>query len=73
MSAIGTAAREVWGLFVEDASFSIAIGACLAVAMLVLPSTTVPLSWRGPLLVVGLAAVLVENVWRSARAARTRP
>lgn len=67
MSALGTALREVWGLFVEDASFTVGILGCVALAMFALPHLQLA-AWRGPLLFMALAVVLLENVRRSARA-----
>ncbi len=66
MNAITTAIREVWGLFVEDASFTIGILICLALAIFVFPHLVPGAVWRGPLLFVILALVLFENVRRSA-------
>lgn len=67
MNAFITAVREVWGLFVEDASFTFGMIVCLAVAGFVLPHVAIAPGWRGPVLFVMLAAVLIENVVRSAR------
>ncbi|MDQ6924837.1 MAG: hypothetical protein M3154_01190 [Candidatus Eremiobacteraeota bacterium] len=67
MNALATAIREVWGLFVEDASLTIGILACLALAVFVLPRVIHGADWRGPVLFVTLAVVLLENVYRSAR------
>ena len=69
MSTIVSVARELWGLFVEDASFTLGILASLAVAAFLLPAMQVPATWRGGALVTMLALVLVENVLRSAKAA----
>lgn len=67
MKAIGTALRELWGLFVEDGSFTVGILACLALAIAVLPRVVASAYWRGPLLFATLALMLFENVRRSAR------
>ena len=67
MSALTRAAREVWGLFVEDGSFTIGIVTCVALAIVLLPRVALPSPWRGPLLFAALAVVLLENVSRSAR------
>ena len=66
MSAFTSAIGELWGLFVEDASFSIAIVACLVFGWLVIPAFAVPAPWRGIVLFVLLAGALIENVWRTA-------
>lgn len=67
MNAITTALRELWGLFVDDASFTIGILICIALAILVFPRIVTDPRWRGPLLFLALAIVLFENVSRSAR------
>ena len=67
MSAIASALRELWGLFVEDASFTIAIAAALLIAYFLFPSVSIRPEWRGAAMFALLALVLVENVWRSAR------
>lgn len=64
---IATPFREIWGLFVEDASFTLGIVVCLALAVYVFPSIVAASAWRGPLLFGLLALVLIENVLRSAR------
>jgi hypothetical protein len=72
MNAFTSAVMEVWGLFVEDASFTVAIVACLVFAWLVMPAFNVPVQWRGAVLFVLLGVALIENVWRTA-GRRTRP
>ena len=67
MSALVTAVREVWGLFVEDATFTLGMILCLMLAAYVLPHAAIAEAWRGPLLFVMLAIVLIENVVRTAR------
>ncbi|MGI8508104.1 MAG: hypothetical protein ACR2MQ_02125 [Gemmatimonadaceae bacterium] len=67
MNAITTAIREVWGLFVEDASFTVGILICIALAIFVIPHVVPGADWRGPLLFLILGVVLFENVYRSAR------
>jgi hypothetical protein len=54
-------------LFVEDASFTVAIVVCLLLAAFVIPVTPLAATWRGPALFAMLAVVLLENVYRSAR------
>ncbi len=61
---------EIWGLFVEDPSFTLGMIVCLIIAVYALPHMPVPSAWRGPVLFVLLAIVLLENVVRSARAAQ---
>jgi hypothetical protein len=67
MNAIVTALRELWGLFVEDASLTLGIFASLLIAAFAFPVLGFRAAWRGPALFVLLAIVLLENVRRSAR------
>ena len=67
MTAVATALRELWGLFVEDASLTLGILVCVVIAAWVLPALGLREAWRGPVLFVLLAIVLSENVRRSAR------
>ncbi len=60
---------EVWGLFVDDGSFAVAILLWLAVASLLLPKF-LPDQWKAPALFVGLVVILIENVSRSAKRIR---
>lgn len=61
--------KEIWGLFVEDGSYAIAILVWTAIVVFLL-TLIVPDVWRGPCLFLGLIAVLIENVTRSARKLR---
>ena len=70
MSAIWNSARELWGLFVEDASFTIGIVGAVLIAALGFPRIGIPGPGRGALLFVLVALVLIENVTRSARLGR---
>ncbi len=70
MKAFVKALGEVWGLFVEDASFTLAMIVCLAAAAYIVPRAPLPTTWRGPVLFVMLAVALIENVARSARVSR---
>ena len=67
MNALVAALREIWGLFVEDSSLTIAIILGLVAAVFVFPRAHVPLPWRGVLLFALLTVALIENVLRSAR------
>ena len=67
MNAIMGAFKELWGLFVEDASFSVAIAGCIAVAWLMHTMAIGAPVWRGVIFFLLLAVALVENVWRTAR------
>jgi hypothetical protein len=67
VNAVVAALRELWGLFVEDGSLTLGILVCLAIADFAFPALGLRTAWRGPVLFVLLAIVLVENVRRSAR------
>ena len=71
MSAAVTALRELWGLFVEDASLTLGILGCLLIAAFAFPALRLRDVWRGPMLFGLLAIVLWENVRRSATASRS--
>jgi hypothetical protein len=57
--------REVLGLFVDDGSYAGAIVVWVALAVLALPRLGLG-AWDGPVLVAGLAAILIESVLRFA-------
>ena len=61
--------RELWGLFVEDATFTIGIVGAVLIAALGFPRLGLPGVLRGPCLFVLVILVFVENVVRSARPA----
>ena len=65
MNAVATALRQLWGLFVEDASFTLGILGSLVIAAFAFPALGLRDAWRGPALFVLLAIVLLENVRRS--------
>jgi len=65
VNAVATALRQLWGLFVEDASFTLGILGSLVIAAFTFPALGVRDAWRGPALFVVLALVLLENVRRS--------
>jgi len=67
VNAIAAAVRELWGLFVEDATLTLGILACLAIAAFAFPALGVREAWRGPVLFGLLAIVLLENVRRGAQ------
>jgi len=66
MSAIARALGELWALFVEDASLTIAIAICVLAAWFVFPLLAIWPVLRGAALFGLLAIALLENVWRSA-------
>jgi hypothetical protein len=67
MSWVRPVLREVWGLFVDDGNFALSIVAWLAVAIAGRYWLGGDRVWVGPVLALGLAAILTENVARSAR------
>lgn len=67
MQWIRTVLREIFGLFIDDGSFAVAILVWLAIVWLVLPHIAVPAFWSGPFLFVGLALILVKSAARRAR------
>ena len=67
MRWIQSIAQEIYGLFVEDGSFAIAILVWLGLAVAVVPRMAAFAQWAGPALFVGLALILIESVLRFAR------
>lgn len=67
MNVLRTILLEIWGLFVEDWSFTVGIVICIAIAIFVFPYVGISPEWRGVTLFAILALVLLENVRRSAR------
>lgn len=58
---------ELWGLFVEDGSFAAATVVWLAIVWFGV-SRYAPNEWKGGFLFLGIAGVILENVWRTAKA-----
>jgi hypothetical protein len=59
-------AREIYGLFVDDGSFALAI--LVWVAIFIIALRTAPAArWSGPAFFAGLAVILIENVLRFSR------
>ena len=65
MTPLATALHSLWGLFVEDASFTLGILVSLVIAAFAFPALGLRGAWRGPVLFVLLAVVLLENVRRT--------
>jgi hypothetical protein len=59
--------EEIFGLFVEDGYFAVAILVWLGLLWLILPHLPIPADWHAVILFVGLIAILVESVLRRAR------
>jgi hypothetical protein len=66
MKYIAEILREVWGLFVEDSSYTLAI--LLWVGLVGFGTLWIPGAgaWGGPILFIGLALIMLENITRSA-------
>lgn len=67
MGWVRTVLSELFGLFVDDGSFAIAILAWLLLVWLVLPRLGVEAAWMGIILFAGLTLILVESAMRRAR------
>ena len=59
--------REIFGLFVDDVSFALAILLWLAVTRWVMPHLNIPSRLTGVLLFAGLALILAESAARYSR------
>jgi Ca2+/H+ antiporter, TMEM165/GDT1 family len=57
---------EIFGLFVDDGNFALAIIVCLAVAWLLLPGIDLPVAEKEIILFIGLAVILTESTLRHA-------
>ena len=67
MRRLKAVVAKLFGLFVDDAAFALAILAWLAAVGLVLPRFAVPAAWRALALFVGLALILIESAIRRSR------
>ncbi|GAC1362489.1 MAG: hypothetical protein NVSMB3_10760 [Acidobacteriaceae bacterium] len=70
MGWMRTVLREVWGLFVDDGSFAVAIVAWVALVWLLERGLRVASVVGGTALFAGLGVILVESLLRYARAKR---
>jgi hypothetical protein len=59
--------REIFGLFVDDGSFALAILLWLAVVRWATPHLNIPSSITGVILFAGLALILAESATRYSR------
>jgi hypothetical protein len=64
------ALRELFGLFVDDVPFTVAILIWLTIAALGLPQIGVTPAWYAPLLFFGFAAILIGGAVATARRKR---
>lgn len=67
MRWLKTIVAEIFGLFVDDGAFALAIIVWLGAVWLVLPRLNVPTAWGGAILFAGLALILVESATRRSR------
>ncbi|MCA1597033.1 MAG: hypothetical protein LC772_11500 [Chloroflexi bacterium] len=67
MKLLQTIWAELFGLFVDDGSYAVAILVWVVAVAVVLPRVPSLAGWRSPLIFVGLAAILLENVSRTVR------
>ncbi len=63
--------RELFGLFVDDGSLAVNLLVWTAAAAALLPHLPLAEEWLAPLLFAGYLLVLVENVVRATRKARS--
>lgn len=56
--------REIYGLFVDDGSFAVAIVAWSLVVAVILPRVALPADVKAPILFVGFLLILLESTLR---------
>jgi hypothetical protein len=57
---------EIFGLFVDDIGFALAIIIWLGIIRLGLPRLNLPAAWHGVILFAGLATILAQSALRRA-------
>lgn len=67
MSWLKSIFREIFGLFVDDGSFALAVLLWLLLLWLVLAHVPIAAIWRGPILFAGLIVILIASALRRAR------
>jgi len=67
MQWIKTIFGELYAVFVDDASFAIAIALWAVLLWFLVPHLGLPGRWNGALLFSGLCVILVEGALRRAR------
>lgn len=72
MHAIKKILIEIFGLFVENGRFALAIIIWLGIVWLATPHLAIRTDAGGPFLFAGLALILIENTIRSSRSRRPR-
>ncbi len=68
MSAIRIGLKKLYGLFIDDLGFALAIAAWIVISLLVVH--VLDASVRGPVLFAGFALILIASVQRAARPSR---
>jgi hypothetical protein len=66
LRSLKTILAEIFGLFVDDISFAVAIIIWLVIIQLGLPRLNLPAAWNGVILFAGLATILAESALRRA-------
>ena len=72
MNWIINIAREIFGLFVDDGTFVLAILVWLVVVHWTIPYLSISSAARGTIFFAGLALILVENATRYSRRQQLR-
>lgn len=67
MAVLKRVFEEIFGLFVEDGYFAIAILVWLGLLWFIFTHLPIPADWHAVILFIGLIAILVESVMRRAR------
>jgi hypothetical protein len=67
MNWLKTILREVLGLFVDDATFALAILLWLLMVKMITPHLGIPARWTAIILFAGLALILAESTIRYAK------
>jgi hypothetical protein len=60
-------ARKVFGLFVDDGSLALSILVWIFALHVVAPIASIEQTWAAPVLFLGCAGILIENVLRASR------
>jgi hypothetical protein len=60
-------ARKLFGLFVDDGSLALSILVWIFALHVVAPIVSIEQTWAAPVLFLGCAGILVENVLRASR------
>jgi hypothetical protein len=72
MNWLKTILQEIFGLFVDDASFALAILLWLVLVKVLTPHLGISTSWSGIILFAGLALILTESATRYAKPRATK-